>query len=95
MSNKEVADKLASDIASKYGVKTVVIQGVRHSNPMTWAILSRVDPLTLSYIWKQDAGVKDDCINAVKTTIEKLGGLDIIISNAVSYTVNPKRDGKC
>ncbi|CAI7564523.1 unnamed protein product [Penicillium discolor] len=56
MSNKEVADKLASDIASKYGVKTVVIQG--------------------------DAGVKDDCINAVKTTIEKLGGLDIIISNA-------------
>lgn len=34
MSSKEVADKLASDIASKYGVKTVVIQGVRHSNPM-------------------------------------------------------------
>ncbi|KAJ5275923.1 hypothetical protein N7534_010642 [Penicillium rubens] len=56
MSSKEIADKLASDIASKYGVKTVVIQG--------------------------DAGVKDDCINAVKTTIEKLGGLDIIISNA-------------
>ncbi|OQE82076.1 hypothetical protein PENNAL_c0038G05233 [Penicillium nalgiovense] len=56
MSSKEIADKLASDIASKYGVKTVVVQG--------------------------DAGVKDDCINAVKTTIEKLGGLDIIISNA-------------
>ncbi|KAJ6187010.1 hypothetical protein N7519_001918 [Penicillium mononematosum] len=56
MSSKEIADKLASDIATKYGVKTAVIQG--------------------------DAGVKDDCINAVKTTIEKLGGLDIIISNA-------------
>jgi hypothetical protein len=28
MSNKEVADKLALDIASKYKVKTVVIQGV-------------------------------------------------------------------
>ena len=34
MSNKEAADKLASDIATKYGVKTVVIQGVRHSNPI-------------------------------------------------------------
>ncbi|KAJ5254890.1 hypothetical protein N7505_010041 [Penicillium chrysogenum] len=63
MSSKEVADKLASDIASKYGVKAVVIQG--------------------------DAGVKDDCINAVKTTIEKLGGLDIIISNAC-WSVNVK-----
>jgi NAD(P)-dependent dehydrogenase (short-subunit alcohol dehydrogenase family) len=28
MSNKETADKLAADIASKHGVKTVVIQGV-------------------------------------------------------------------
>lgn len=62
---------------------------------MTRVILPRIDALTLSYMWKQDAGVKDDCINAVKTTIEKLGGLDIIISNAVSYTVNPKRYGKC
>ncbi|KXG45316.1 Short-chain dehydrogenase/reductase SDR [Penicillium griseofulvum] len=56
MSSKEDADKLASDIATKYGVKTVIVQG--------------------------DAGVKDDCVNAVKTTIEKLGGLDIIVSNA-------------
>ncbi|KAJ5852007.1 uncharacterized protein N7529_011392 [Penicillium soppii] len=56
MSNKEVADKLASDIASKYNVKTVVIQG--------------------------DAGIKQDCINTVKSAIEQLGGLDIIISNA-------------
>lgn len=34
MSSKEIAEKLASDIASKYGVKTVVIQGVGHSNSM-------------------------------------------------------------
>ncbi|KAJ5468606.1 hypothetical protein N7475_006358 [Penicillium sp. IBT 31633x] len=60
MSNKETAEKLASDIASKYGVKAIVIQG--------------------------DAGIKEDCINAVETAIEKLGGLDIIISNAVGYT---------
>jgi hypothetical protein len=33
MSSKEDADKLASDIATKYGVKTVVVQGVRHSIP--------------------------------------------------------------
>ncbi|KAJ5774559.1 hypothetical protein N7457_009455 [Penicillium paradoxum] len=56
LSSKESAEKLASDIAAKYGVKTVTIQG--------------------------DAGVKEDCINAVKTTIEKLGGLDVIVSNA-------------
>lgn len=29
VSNKEAADKVASDIASKYNVKTIVIQGVR------------------------------------------------------------------
>lgn len=28
MSSKEAAEKLASDVASKYNVKTVVIQGV-------------------------------------------------------------------
>ena len=32
MSSKEIAEKLASDLASKDGVKTVAIQGVRHSN---------------------------------------------------------------
>ncbi|GAT21688.1 NADP(+)-dependent dehydrogenase [Aspergillus luchuensis] len=31
-----------------------------------------------------DAGVQNDCVNAVKTTIDQLGGLDIIVSNAVS-----------
>ncbi|EKV08373.1 Short chain dehydrogenase, putative [Penicillium digitatum] len=56
LSSKEIAERLASEIAIKYGVKAVAIQG--------------------------DAGVKDDCINAVKTTVEKLGGLDVIISNA-------------
>ena len=34
MSNKETADKLASDVANKYNVKTVVIQGV-------WSNISR------------------------------------------------------
>ncbi|RAL09494.1 SDR family NAD(P)-dependent oxidoreductase [Aspergillus homomorphus CBS 101889] len=29
-----------------------------------------------------DASRKDDCIDAVKNTIEKLGGLDIVVSNA-------------
>ncbi|KAJ5748117.1 uncharacterized protein N7511_009813 [Penicillium nucicola] len=56
MSNKETADKLAADIASKYSVKAVVVQG--------------------------DAGIQDDCFNVVKATVEKLGGLDIVISNA-------------
>lgn len=32
----------------------------------------------------QDAGLIDDCKKAVKATIEQLGGLDIVISNAVS-----------
>lgn len=31
----------------------------------------------------QDMGVEEDCMNTVKTAIEKLGGLDIIIANAV------------
>ncbi|KAJ5195070.1 Short-chain dehydrogenase/reductase SDR [Penicillium cinerascens] len=56
VSNKETADQVASDIASKYGVKTIVVQG--------------------------DAGSQAECTNAVKTTIEQLGGLDVVISNA-------------
>lgn len=31
----------------------------------------------------QDAGVQADCIRTIKTTIEQLGGLDVVISNAV------------
>jgi NAD(P)-dependent dehydrogenase (short-subunit alcohol dehydrogenase family) len=31
-----------------------------------------------------DASRRQDCSNAIKTTIEQLGGLDIVISNAVS-----------
>ncbi|CEJ54480.1 hypothetical protein PMG11_00788 [Penicillium brasilianum] len=56
VSSKETADKVASDLAAKYNVKTIVIQG--------------------------DAGSQSDCINAVKTTIEQLGGIDVVISNA-------------
>ncbi|KAL1968875.1 hypothetical protein VTN77DRAFT_1236 [Rasamsonia byssochlamydoides] len=29
-----------------------------------------------------DAGIRDDCVRVVKTTIELLGGLDVVISNA-------------
>lgn len=32
----------------------------------------------------QDLGVKEDCVRIVKTAVEVLGGLDIVISNAVS-----------
>jgi NAD(P)-dependent dehydrogenase (short-subunit alcohol dehydrogenase family) len=39
---------------------------------------------------EQDAGVKQDCVNTVKSAIEQLGGLDIIISNAVGYTTEDK-----
>lgn len=56
MSNKEDADQLASEIATQFKVKTIVVQG--------------------------DAGSKSDCERAVKTTIEELGGLDVVISNA-------------
>jgi NAD(P)-dependent dehydrogenase (short-subunit alcohol dehydrogenase family) len=31
----------------------------------------------------QDVGVEKDCINVVEQSIEFLGGLDIIVSNAV------------
>jgi hypothetical protein len=33
MSSKEAAEKIAGDLASKYNVKTVVIQGVRSFYP--------------------------------------------------------------
>ncbi|KAJ5670310.1 uncharacterized protein N7477_005673 [Penicillium maclennaniae] len=56
VSNKETADQVASEIASNYGVKTIVVQG--------------------------DAGSQAECTDVVKATIEQLGGLDVVISNA-------------
>ncbi|KAJ5709965.1 hypothetical protein N7493_009557 [Penicillium malachiteum] len=56
MSNKQTADEVAKDLASKYNVKTVVIQG--------------------------DAGKQESAASTVKSSIEQLGGLDVIISNA-------------
>lgn len=34
VSNKETADQVASEIASKYGVKTIVVQGVSLFNQL-------------------------------------------------------------
>lgn len=44
MSNKEAADKVASDIASKYNVKTIVIQGVRPASTISheWAVDTQI-----------------------------------------------------
>ncbi|KAJ5172226.1 Short-chain dehydrogenase/reductase SDR [Penicillium capsulatum] len=56
MLNKESADQIASEIATRYQVKTIVVQG--------------------------DAGSKSDCEKAVQITIEELGGLDVVVSNA-------------
>ncbi|KAJ5947083.1 hypothetical protein N7466_000098 [Penicillium verhagenii] len=56
MSSKETAEKVAGDLAGKYNVKTVVIQG--------------------------DAGKQSEATNTVKSAIEQLGGLDVVISNA-------------
>ncbi|OKO93933.1 Granaticin polyketide synthase putative ketoacyl reductase 2 [Penicillium subrubescens] len=55
-SSKETADKVASELAAQYNVKTITVQG--------------------------DAGSQSDCTNVVKTTIEQLGGIDVVISNA-------------
>lgn len=50
-----------------------LIQGQRCSN------------CPLTHVSEQDAGVVQDCVQLVRSAIEKLNGLDIIISNAVSY----------
>lgn len=34
VSNKEAADQVASDLANKYNVKTIVVQGVCHKLPV-------------------------------------------------------------
>ncbi|KAJ6020899.1 hypothetical protein N7540_006403 [Penicillium herquei] len=56
MSNKQTADEVAKNLANKYNVKTVVIQG--------------------------DAGKQESAASTVKSSIEQLGGLDVVISNA-------------
>ncbi|CAI7592639.1 unnamed protein product [Penicillium pancosmium] len=78
MSNKESADNTAAEIASKYNVKTIVVQGYQKglvNLPYEGLILT-------SSLSLKDAGSQTDCINAVKTTIEQLGGLDVIVSNS-------------
>lgn len=45
--------------------------------------IAHEDQMLMSLIWLKDAGNQTDCINAVKTTIEQLGGLDVLVSNSV------------
>lgn len=77
VSSEERAKETEAKITSQYAVKTAIVQGVCSLFPSYrgrgW--------LTVF----QDLGVKEDCVRIVKTAIEVLGGLDIIISNAVSH----------
>ena len=36
--------------------------------------------------FKQDCGILEDNVRLVKETVEKLGGLDIIVANAGQYS---------
>ncbi|GAB1217016.1 hypothetical protein ATERTT37_006237 [Aspergillus terreus] len=74
MSSKDAAEKLASELQAQYKVKVITVQGV---GPPIISTGTNADGFGL-----QDASRKDDCINAVRTTIAQLGGLDIVVSNA-------------
>jgi NAD(P)-dependent dehydrogenase (short-subunit alcohol dehydrogenase family) len=75
MSSSDSAQALSEKIKKDYGVKAVLIQGVSSFS------LSKI---MLSNLTK-DMGKEADVTNSVKETISKLGGLDVIISNA-GYT---------
>lgn len=99
VSNADRAKETAAKIESQYKVKVVVLQGVRSRcfSLHLPSILFSFFPFRRYYrkqvkliaawicLWYiQDAGIQDDCVRVVKSTIELLGGLDVIISNAVS-----------
>ncbi|KAL8825877.1 MAG: hypothetical protein Q9191_004146 [Dirinaria sp. TL-2023a] len=78
---RQVADKVAKD----YGAKAVVIKGVSvNLGSWSWLGYSSQADKTL-----QDVGLSADCERMVEEAIKGLGGLDVIISNAM-WAVNCK-----
>ena len=76
-SSADRAKAVAVKIEKEYGMKAALIQGVSSASfPFSLSINPR---LTHS----QDMGLEVDCIRTVKEATSALGGLDIIISNAV------------
>jgi NAD(P)-dependent dehydrogenase (short-subunit alcohol dehydrogenase family) len=82
VSSEERAKALADKIEKEHGVRAFLIQGVSFtSHPIQTSSNKNV----------QDMGKQEDCIRTVKEATQKLGGLDIIISNAVihPFTIYP------
>ena len=71
VSNADAASILAERLQQLYGVKACIIQGV--------CLLMPPEIIANS---PQDVGVAADNTRLVKETVEKLGGLDIIVANA-------------
>ncbi|KKA21502.1 Short chain dehydrogenase [Rasamsonia emersonii CBS 393.64] len=67
VSNADRAKETAAKIESQYKVKVVVIQG---------------EVKLIEIACSKDAGIREDCVRVVRTAIESLGGLDVVISNA-------------
>lgn len=70
---KQVEEKIRKD----YDCKTILVKGVtRPQYP--------IQELRSTEPHMQDQGILADCENTVQSSIDGLGGLDIIVSNAVS-----------
>lgn len=91
------AGNVKAKLEKEYGVKAVVIQGVSflassNSNVKSISALGRRNDKdyrvknTRQLTSEQDMGLEADCTRVVNEAIFALGGLDIIISNAVCYS---------
>lgn len=71
-SNGEAAEEVARKVQG-YNVKAITIQGV--TNQLRYRFMQHPNSF-------QDAGVSEDNSRMIKETVEKLGGIDILIANA-------------
>ncbi|KAL9042870.1 MAG: hypothetical protein Q9180_000293 [Flavoplaca navasiana] len=80
--SEQRAQQVAEKIRSTYNCQAIIIKGVLAPSAYPSGIqLTR--PL-------QDQGVLAECENTVQKTIDGLGGLDILVSNAVRLRSDPK-----
>lgn len=82
VSDLESANVTAKKIDKAFKTKTIIIQGVSLPDPTLYSSRN-------AHVSYKDVGLRVDCERIVQESLDKLGGLDIIVSNAVGKSSLP------
>lgn len=78
------AQELADELQSRYKVQATCLQGVRWRSPYEGRFYLYQFRQYVTANRVKDVGVASDCEKLIEGCVRELGGLDVVISNAVS-----------